>query len=210
MHLHSDSFADGQPIPSTFAFGRRGDAGEPCVLSANRNPHLAWRDAPEGTRSFVVTCIDPDVPTVGDDVNQQGRTVPASLPRTEFVHWLVADIAASVTSIAEGSCADGVVARGRTSPPGPAGSVQGRNDYTGWFAGDADMGGEYRGYDGPCPPWNDELLHHYHFRVYALDIASLGLAEGFDVTALRDAMHGHVLAEAEHVGTYTLNPAVAG
>ena len=75
MQLHSDDFRDGQPIPATFAFGRPGDAGEPCVLAANRNPHLAWTDAPAGTRSFVLTCIDLDAPTSGEDVNQ-----PAQLP----------------------------------------------------------------------------------------------------------------------------------
>jgi Raf kinase inhibitor-like YbhB/YbcL family protein len=82
------------------------------------------------------------------------------------------------------------------------------NDYTGWFAGDADMRGEYLGYDGPCPPWNDALVHHYHFRLYALDVEHLKLADGFTVTELRAAMDGHVLAEAELMGTYTLNSAL--
>jgi hypothetical protein len=40
---------------------------------------------------------------------------------------------------------------------------QGVNDYTGWFANDPDMAGEYYGYDGPCPPWNDERVHTYVF-----------------------------------------------
>jgi Raf kinase inhibitor-like YbhB/YbcL family protein len=84
--------------------------------------------------------------------------------------------------------------------------VQGVNDFTGWFAGDADMGGEYLGYDGPCPPWNDALVHHYHFRLYALDVPSLALIEGFSVTDLRAAMASHVLDEAELIGTYSLNP----
>ena len=44
------------------------------------------------------------------------------------------------------------------------------NDYTGWFAGDADMGGTYNGYDGPAPPWNDLRVHRYHFQLFALDI----------------------------------------
>jgi Raf kinase inhibitor-like YbhB/YbcL family protein len=88
--------------------------------------------------------------------------------------------------------------------------VQGVNDFTGWFSGDADMGGEYLGYDGPCPPWNDALLHHYHFRIHALDVAALPLIKGFSLAELRAAMVGHVLAEAELVGTYSLNPAVAG
>ena len=41
-----------------------------------------------------------------------------------------------------------------------------------WFASDKDMAGDYHGYDGPCPPWNDEIPHRYVFTVYALDVAS--------------------------------------
>lgn len=83
------------------------------------------------------------------------------------------------------------------------------NDYTGWFANDPDMKGEYRGYDGPCPPWNDALRHHYHFTVHALDVAALALPPGFDLAALRAAMDGHALASAELTGIYTLNRELA-
>lgn len=201
MQLHSNSFASGQAIPTEFAFGK---PGEPVALSDNRNPHLAWSEVPRGARSFVVTCIDSDVPSRGDDVNQAGRLVPADLPRVEFVHWLVANIPLECTELAAGACSDGIVARGKRVPAGPAGSVQGINDYTGWFKGDAQMEGEYLGYDGPCPPWNDALLHHYHFRAYALDVDALKLADGFTLAELRKAMDGHVLAEAELVGTYAI------
>lgn len=208
MQIRSDSFEAMQPIPAEFAFGKPGENGEPCVLSDNRNPHLAWKNAPPGTRSFVLTCIDVDVPTVGDDVNQAGRSVAADLPRTEFVHWLMIDIPAEFGELGAGSCAEGVTAHGEQDPFGPPGSFQGINDYSGWFAGDPDMAGDYYGYDGPCPPWNDERLHHYHFRVHALDVASLGLSGRFDITDVRKAMAGHVLGEAEIVATYTLNPAL--
>ena len=207
MQLRSDNFSDGQPIPATNAFGQPGD---PVALSDNRSPHLAWTGAPPAVRSFVLTCIDPDVPSRGDDVNQEGRTVPADLPRVEFVHWLMANIPPECGELAEGACCDGIIAHGKHAPFGPPGSVQGRNDYTGWFAGDADMAGDYLGYDGPCPPWNDSIVHHYHFRIHALDVAALDLRPGFTLAELRAAMAGHVLAEASLVGTYTLNPAVAG
>ncbi|MEO8808916.1 MAG: YbhB/YbcL family Raf kinase inhibitor-like protein, partial [Rhodanobacter sp.] len=72
------------------------------------------------------------------------------------------------------------------------------------------MGGEYLGYDGPCPPWNDARLHHYHFTVHALDVRALSLSKGFSPEQLRVAMAGHVLAQAELTGTYSLNPAVEG
>jgi len=207
MQLRSDNFADGQPIPPANAFGK---PGAPVALSDNRSPHLAWKDSPEGTRSFVLTCIDVDVPSRGDDVNQAGRVVPADLPRVEFVHWLMANIPAECGEFDEGACCDGITPRGKRDPHGPPGSVQGLNDYTAWFAGDAEMGGSYLGYDGPCPPWNDSLVHHYHFRIHALDVAKLELSPGFTLAELRAAMHGHVLAQAELVGTYAIRPAAAG
>ena len=208
MHIRSKSFHDMQPIPAEFAFGKPGPNGEPCVFSDNCNPHLTWSDVPDGTRSFVLTCIDVDVPTVGDDVNQEGRSVRADLPRTEFVHWLMIDIPNEFREFGAGACAEGVVAHGKQETFGPPGSRQGINDYTGWFAGDESMRGDYYGYDGPCPPWNDERLHHYHFRVIALDVASLGLDGRFDIGDVRKAMEGHVLGEAEVVGTYSLNAAL--
>jgi len=205
MHLRSDSFQHGQPIPSRFAFCK---PGSPVALSDNCSPHLAWRDAPAGTRSFVLTCIDTDVPSKLDDVNKEGRTVPADLPRGEFVHWLMANIPVECAELAEGACSDEITPRGKQQPFGPPGSVQGVNDYTGWFAGDADMAGSYLGYDGPCPPWNDARVHHYHFRVYALDTDQLGLTSGFTLAQLHAAISGHVLAEATLTGTYSLNPNV--
>jgi Raf kinase inhibitor-like YbhB/YbcL family protein len=205
MQLRSDNFQHGKPIPTEFAFCK---PGKPVALSDNYNPHLAWKDAPAGTRSFVLTCIDTDVPTKLDDVNKEGRTVPADLPRGEFVHWLMANIPAECGELSNGSCSDEITPHGKQQPFGPPGSVQGVNDYTGWFAGDADMGGTYLGYDGPCPPWNDSLVHHYHFRVYALDTQSLSLQPGFTLAELRAAIAGHVLAEAVLTGTYSLNPSV--
>lgn len=207
MQLRSDSFGNGQPIPAEFAFGKPGD---PVALSDNRSPHLAWKDAPPATRSFVLTCVDMDVPSKPDDVNQQGRTVPADLPRVPFVHWLMANIPAECGELSAGACSEGVTAHGKRELIGPPGSVQGVNDFTDWFAGDAAMAGEYLGYDGPCPPWNDSLVHHYHFRVYALSTDRLAVVDGFTRAELEVTMNGHVLAEAELVGTYSLNPAVTG
>lgn len=208
MQLRSDSFRDMQPIPEAHAFGRTGDAAEPCVLADNRSPHLAWSDVPPGTRSFVLTCVDGDAPSRADDVNQPGRRVPATLPRVAFTHWLLVDLPADLRELAAGACGEGVVAHGKRQPPGPRGSRQGLNDYTAWFAGDAAMAGDWFGYDGPCPPWNDDLLHHYRFSLYALDVADLGLAGRFTLADVREAIAGHVLAEAALTGTYTLNVAL--
>ncbi len=64
------------------------------------------------------------------------------------------------------------------------------------------------GYDGPCPPWNDTILHHYVFTLYALDIEKCpvsGTFKGLDVLA---AIRGHVLTQAAITGIYSLNPNV--
>ncbi|EDM81611.1 toluene-induced BbsI protein-like protein [Plesiocystis pacifica SIR-1] len=208
MELRSESFPNGGPIPGEFAFCVPADEGH-VAMAPNRNPQLAWAGAPEGTQSFVLICHDPDVPSKPDDVNQEGRSVPADLPRVDFYHWVLVDLPPALTHIDAGSHSDAVTARGKApgSAPGGAG-VQGVNDYTNWFAGDADMEGSYGGYDGPCPPWNDERLHHYHFTLYALDTASLGLSGDFGGARALEAMAGHVLAKASWTGTYTLNPAL--
>jgi hypothetical protein len=201
----SSSFGHQQRIPEEFAFGVP-DAAQHLRLGANRNPHLAWSGVPSGTRSLVLLCVDSDVPTRADDVNKEGRVVPASLQRADFYHWLMVDIPPSVHEIAAGACSDGIVPRGKQSPPGPPGTRQGLNDYTAWFGGDPDMGGQYFGYDGPCPPWNDELLHHYHFALFATDLARCPVEGPFSGQQLRAALQGHVLSEARLTGTYSLNP----
>ena len=206
MKLSSSSFGDSQRIPGACAFAVP-HATDHITLSSNRNPQLSWSGAPADTKSFVLICHDYDVPSKGDDVNKEGRSVPASLPRVDFYHWVLVDIASSVSSIAEAEFSDGISARGKNGPEAKHGTRQGLNDYTAWFAGDKDMSGNYFGYDGPCPPWNDEILHHYVFTLYALDSArcavSGGLFKGGDVLK---AIEGHVLAKASLTGTYTLNP----
>ncbi len=85
MQITSSSFDNDQTIPEGYVFGIP-DAESPMALGQNRNPSLAWSDVPEGTKSLVLMCIDPDVPDVADDVNQEGRTISASVPRVDFCH----------------------------------------------------------------------------------------------------------------------------
>ncbi len=207
MKLATTAFADGGAIPAEFAFGKP-DATTHVALSANRNPDFAWTGAPAQTRSFAMLCVDPDVPSRGDDVNREGRVVPASLPRIEFCHWVLIDLPASLPAIARGEFSDGVTPRGKPGPAAKHGARQGINDYTGWFAGDAQMSGDYHGYDGPCPPWNDAIVHHYAFTLFALSVARLPVEGRFGLAEVRRAMAGHVLAQATVTGTYSLNPAV--
>lgn len=209
MKLTSTSFANGDKIPGEFSFCTPDPAHHVC-LGKNLNPHLAWSDAPAGTQSFAIICHDPDVPSVGTDVNQEGRTVPAALPRVDFFHWVLIDLPATINSIAEGEFSSNVTPRGKPGPQSLHGSRQGVNNYTEWFAGDHDMRGDYYGYDGPCPPWNDEIIHHYIFTVYALDTERLSLDGKFGGPDVRTALQGHILAEASLSGTYTLNPSLSG
>jgi Raf kinase inhibitor-like YbhB/YbcL family protein len=205
MQLTSTSFSDNMPIPGEFAFAVI-DPTSHVALSSNRNPHLAWSDVPAGTQSFVLICHDPYVPSRGDDVNQEDREVPATLPRVDFFHWLLLDIPAGTREIVAGSHSDGVTPRGKAGPAAPGGMTHGINDYTNWFAGDEQMNGSYYGYDGPCPPWNDALMHHYVFTLYALGIPELPKDLPLNGQNIRLAIANHVLAEASLTGTYTLNP----
>jgi Raf kinase inhibitor-like YbhB/YbcL family protein len=207
MQLTSQSFSDGQKIPGEFAFCIPDPAHHVC-LGGNRNPHLAWCDAPAGTRSYAVICHDPDVPSCGDDVNQVGRSVPATLPRVDFFHWVLIDLPAGLTEIAAGEFSTDVTPRGKAGPAAAHGARQGLNDYTGWFASDRDMSGDYHGYDGPCPPWNDALRHRYVFTLFALDVERLPLEGVFTGPQVRAALQGHILAQASLTGVYTLNPAL--
>lgn len=207
MKVTSSSFADGGVIPAEHAFCAP-DAKSHATLSKNRNPQLAWSGAPAATKSFAIICHDPDVPSRGDDVNQEGRSVSRSLPRVDFFHWVLVDLPAAKAGVAAGEFSSSVTARGKPGPQAPHGARQGINDYTKWFAGDKDMAGDYYGYDGPCPPWNDERSHRYVFTVYALDVARLPVEGSFGGDDVRKAVRGHVLAEAALTGRYSLNPAV--
>lgn len=205
MKLTSTTFRNNGVIPGRCAFAVK-DPKQRVRLSKNMNPQLAWTSAPEGTKSFVLLCIDGDAPTRADDVNQPGREVPFDLPRADFVHWALVDIPPGLQEITEGSCSSGVTARGKTAPAGPAGSRQGSNDYSGWFKGDAAMDGSYLGYDGPCPPWNDSRVHHYRFELLATDLERCPVQGSFTVDDVRKALQGHVLAQARLTGRYSLNP----
>ncbi len=89
--LTSTGFADGGALPDAQVYAK-----------GNRSPQLSWSGAPEGTKSFAVTCYDPDAPT-----------------GSGFWHWTVANLPADVTELAEGASSAGL----------PEGAVEGRTDF---------------------------------------------------------------------------------
>lgn len=203
MKLSSNDLEEGARISTSFAFGKRGPDGR-FAPSDNLSPHLAWSGAPEGTQSFALIVWDPDVPSSGEDVNQDGKTVPYDLPRVPFTHLVLVDLPVTVNHLLQGALSRGIVPKGKDPDWAPIGRT-GKNDYTSWFAGDADMGGTYTSYDGPCPPWNDERTHRYYFEVFALDVPRLEIKGSVTRERAIAGMEGHVLGQARITVTYALN-----
>ncbi len=206
MQLTSSSFIDQGMIPGEFAFAVTATENH-IQLSSNRNPDLSWLNAPSQTQSFALICHDPDVPSQGDQVNQEGQIIPAELPRVDFYHWVLINIPASETQLAAGTHSSSITAKGKSVAQTPIG-LAGINDYTAWFKGDPNMSGDYYGYDGPCPPWNDSIKHHYVFTIYALNIKKLELTGPFTGNDALQAMSPHILDKASITGVYNLNPSL--
>ena len=206
MKLWSESWINGERIPTKYAAGKP-DVAKGVTFSDNISPHLAWSEVPAGTKSFALICHDFDVPSQGDDVNKSDREVPADLPRVDFFHWVMVDMPATLAEIAEGQFSRRFTARGKPGPEVAAlpGARHGLNDYTGWFASNKEMAGEYFGFDGSFSPFNDSLIHHYVFTVYALSVERAPVEGRFTGSQVREAIYPHILAEATHSGTYTLN-----
>jgi len=130
---------------------------------ANISPQLAWTGMPSGTKSLALIVDDPDAPD------------PAS-PKMTWVHWVLYNIPASASGLAEGAAEKDL----------PAGTMQGVNDW------------HRTGYGGPCPPIG---THRYFFKLYALDIALADLKHPAKA-ALEKVMRGHVIEQAELIGLY--------
>lgn len=200
------SVKSGKMIPNKYAFCVPAAQGH-VAAGPNISPSIKWSKGPRGTKSYAIIVTDPDVPTIRDNMNKEGVTVAASIPRRIFYHFVLVDIPPNVRSLAEGAEAKGRVPHGKPATPATTG-VRGLNGYTAAFAANEQMKGNYYGYDGPCPPWNDEIVHHYHFTVYALNVPTLKLSGDFDGIAVMAAIKDKVLAQGEVVGLYAQNPDV--
>ena len=152
FQISSPSFGHNAKIPSRYT----------CE-GQDISPELRWSGAPEGTRSLALIVEDPDAPD------------PAA-PKRVFVHWVLYNLPAESTGVAENVASDRL----------PYGTKAGQN---GW---------QRPAYGGPCPPIG---RHRYFFRLYALDIELPDLGD-VDKLRLLEAMEGHVLGQAEIIGTY--------
>ena len=197
LTLDINGISPGSPIPTHFAYCRPDGRGQTRDAD-NISPEISWRDVPENTRSFAVIVVDKDVPADFGPANQQGQEIEAKAKRRDFYHWVAVDLPGTLRKIPEGKASTGVVKDGK-----PVGRV----DYG--LTGSNDFGQRSGGYDGPCPPWNDKRLHHYYFRVYALDVPTLNAPTvGLTGKMAEKLIKDHVLAQGEVVGTYSNNPEV--
>lgn len=205
MKITSSTFDNMGFMPDTCAFGVLGPDKQ-YQWGTNRNPHLAWSGLPDGTQSLVLINDDLDVPVKLDTFNKDGSVIATDQQRRSLCHWILIDIDPAGEPLMFGEFSEGVTVGGKPGPQAARGTRHGINEYTDWFKNDEKMRGDYFGYDGPCPPWNDERPHRYVFTFYALDIPRLPVEGAFDKHAALAAMRGHVLAEASITGLYSLNP----
>ncbi len=149
IKVTSPAFGEGEMIPAEYTADGR-----------NISPPLDWSPVPEGTKSFALINDDPDA------------------PMGTWVHWVVYNIGADVTSLEENVLPEETL---------PNGAVHGTTDF-----------GRI-GYGGPAPPSG---THRYFFKVYALD-TMLDLPTGATKGQVEQAMNGHVLAEGRLMGKYS-------
>ena len=200
MLLETGAFAEGGAMPPEFAFGVA-DPKTHIALSGNINPDFRWTGLPVSTQSW---CCSVSIPTCPPRRRREpGGSDRAGVAPARRLLPLGAGRPSAELRVdrAVGSFPSGVTARGKPGRPQACrrqSARQGINDYTGWFAGDKDMAGNYFGYDGPCPPWNDEIPHRYVFTLYALDVPRLAVT-GSSAAPIRPALVGHVLEQPRSV-----------
>ena len=124
------------------------------------SPPLSWSNVPDGTRSFALFCHDPDAPLV----------TPGAYG---FVHWVLYNIPAAVTQLAEGD--------------------------TNFTHGGNNFGRD--GYGGPMPP-EGHGMHHYFFWILALDVET-NFEPGLSMAELLEKIEPNVIGMNRLVGTYS-------
>jgi Raf kinase inhibitor-like YbhB/YbcL family protein len=153
MEISSTVFKDGEKIPIQYVM--------PGAGGKNISIPLAWKNVPAGTKSFCLSIVDPH---------------PVA---QNWVHWLVINIPAQVTSIEEGA----------SKKKMPKGSVELKSSF-----GDV-------GYGGPQPP-KGTGDHPYVVTLYALDVEKLDLGVNTSLSAFKKAIEGKVISTASITGKY--------
>lgn len=156
FQLTSPDIIEGHFMAKTFEFNGFGCDGP------NLSPALNWQNAPAGTQSFAVTVFDPDAPT-----------------GSGFWHWLVLDIPATVTSLAQGA------GNGQL----PAGSRSFNNDYG------------IKEFGGACPP-EGHGMHRYQFTVWALPESTLAVPDGASAAVVGFMLNATAIGKATLTATY--------
>ena len=152
LALTSPVFADNGPIPKLYT-----------CQGKDISPALAWSGLPAGAKSLALIVDDPDAPD------------PAA-PKMTWVHWVLYNIPASATGLAEAIAPTAL----------PIGTREGTNDW------------KRTGYGGPCPPIG---RHRYFHKLYALDTVLPDLKQPTKAQ-LEKAMEGHVIGKAVLMATY--------
>jgi Raf kinase inhibitor-like YbhB/YbcL family protein len=206
LKVSVDGVESGKMLPTKYGFCMPAAQGH-VAPGPDISPRISWSKGPAATKSYAIILHDTDSPAEQrEKMNKEGEKLTSAVPRRNFYHWILVDIPANVTSIAEGADSNARVVHGKPATPAAAGGVRGLNDFTKVTAANEALKGQYYGYDGPCPPWNDENVHHYHFTVYALSVPTLGLGKEFDAAAALAAMKDKTLAQGELPAIYTTNP----
>ena len=153
MEILSPAFKDGEKIPIQHVM--------PGVGGKNISVPLSWKDTPAGTKSFALSMVDPH---------------PVA---QNWVHWLVINIPANMTSLEEGASRKKL----------PQGSVEIKNSF-----GDI-------GYGGPQPP-KGTGDHPYVFTLYALNVEKLDLGANTSLSTFQKALEGKIIGSANITGKY--------
>ena len=161
LTITSNSFKDGDYLGQDYILSA--EFGFGCA-GGNQSPHLKWTGAPAATKSFAVTCLDPDAPT-----------------GSGFWHWVVVNIPATVSELAQGA--------GNLGGKLPAGALQIRNDL-----GTA-------AYIGPCPPEGDHP-HRYLFTLFAVGKDRLDVKPDASAAVVGFQLHFNTLEKAAIMGLF--------
>ena len=157
------------------------------ALGKNISPPFSWCNIPEGTKSFAFTIVDPDVPW-----GKYGNPPAGFLPGDLFIHWVVYDIPAEVTSFGEGISPKGTL---------PEGAKELNNSCLEEFGPESPYYKFRSGYIGMGPPTGD-IAHGYVFTLYALNTETLELSPEARYPDFIDAIKGKVLARSSFIAYF--------